>query len=233
MTVFSRRPAREACPASLLAIAALSIFASTVAVSAYAEEADEGRGLLDNFVKNVQSMTASFEQSLVDADNIVLESSRGTVQIRRPGQFRWSYDEPYVQILVADGLNIWSYDVDLEQVTVKAQADVLANTPALLLGGTRGVLEEFEYIESFKDKDTVWVRLRPKNTENGFSQVELGFDQGVLQRMIFTDNLEQTTLIALLDVGLNETLDDSFFEFTMPDDADLVGEPIVADRSGM
>ena len=223
MTVSKRHSVRAFCPILLLIFAA----------SAHSEEADEGRKLLDAFVKDVHSMTASFEQSLVDADNITLETSRGSMQIRKPGQFRWSYVEPYVQILVADGLNVWSYDVDLEQVTVKAQADVLANTPALLLGGTRDVLDEFEYVESFRDRGTIWVRLLPKNTDNGFSQVELGFDEGVLRRMIFTDSLEQTTLIALLDVSLNETLDDSFFEFTVPDDADLVGEPVAADHSEM
>ncbi len=190
--------------------------------------ADEGRALLDNFFNNVQSLSATFEQSLVDADDIVVESSSGTVKIRRPGQFRWSYTDPYEQVLVADGLNVWSYDVDLAQVTVKAQAEVLANTPASLLGGSREVLDEFDYVESFADRGTVWIRLRPKNTDNGFSEVELGFDDGKLRRMIFSDNLEQKTLIALLDVALNEPLDESLFEFSVPDDVDLVGEPVVA-----
>lgn len=201
--------------------------------TAFAAEADEGQTLLENFVNNVDSMSAGFEQSLVDANDTVIESYRGSVQIRRPGQFRWSYTEPYVQILVADGLNVWSYDVDLEQVTVKPQADILANTPALLLGGSRDVLDEFEFVETSRDRGTVWVRLRPRNPDNGFSQVELGFDNGVLRRMIFADSLEQTTLIALLDVKTNQNIDDSFFEFRVPDDADLVGEPVVADGTEM
>lgn len=204
------------------------VFLSLCLPAAAAIGADEGRALLDDFFNNVQSLSATFEQSLVDADDIVVESSSGTVQIRRPGQFRWSYTDPYEQVLVADGLNVWSYDVDLAQVTVKAQAEVLANTPASLLGGSREVLDEFDYVESFADRGTVWIRLRPKNTDNGFSEVELGFDDGKLRRMIFSDNLEQKTLIALLDVALNEPLDESLFEFSVPDDVDLVGEPVVA-----
>ena len=212
---------------------ASTVLACTGALSgASADSADEGRALLDDFVENVQSLSASFEQQLVDADDVVVESSSGSVQIRRPGQFRWSYVDPYEQILVADGTNIWSYDVDLEQVTVKAQAEVLANTPALLLGGARSVMDDFDYIDSFKERETVWVRLRPKSTDNGFSQVELGFDDGVLRRMIFSDNLEQTTLIALLNVVINEPLDDALFSFDMPPGADLVGEPAVADATG-
>ena len=208
------------------------VLALAVAVTA-ADEKLTGDLLLDDFINNVDSMSASFEQSLVDANDVVVETSRGTVDIRRPGQFRWSYSEPYEQLLVADGLNVWSYDVDLEQVTVKPQAKVLANTPALLLGGSRKVVDEFELVESFADKGTEWLRLRPKNPDNGFEQVELGFDDGVLRRMIFTDNLEQTTLIALLDVSLNDALDDDLFAFSVPESADLVGEPVVADRGGM
>jgi outer membrane lipoprotein carrier protein len=203
------------------------------AANLQADETVEGRQLLEDFVNNVHSMSADFEQSLVDADDVVVETSRGTVSIRRPGQFRWSYVEPYEQVLVADGLNVWSYDVDLEQVTVKAQAEVLANTPALLLGGSREVLDDFELVDTSSDRETEWLRLRPKNPDNGFEQVELGFDAGVLRRMIFTDNLEQTTLIALFEVGLNESLDDELFTFLVPANADLVGEPILADRAGM
>lgn len=210
-----------------------ALMLSAVAASAVGAEALVGGELLDDFVENVRTMSASFEQSLVDANDVVVETSRGTVQIQRPGQFRWSYTEPYEQMLVADGLNLWSYDVDLEQVTVKPQSEVLANTPALLLGGARKVVDEFELVESFSDRGTQWLRLRPKNQGNGFELVELGFDDGVLRRMIFSDNLEQTTLIALLDVKLNDPLDDGLFVFSVPESADLVGEPVAADSAGM
>ena len=152
----------------LLLLAASAWLAGTALADEPAEPVDAGKALLDDYLHNVQSMSASFEQSLVDANDIVVESSRGSLDIRRPGQFRWSYTEPYEQILVADGTNIWSYDVDLEQVTVKPQAEVLANTPALLLGGSRDVLDDFEYVESFTDRDTVWIRLRPKKHRQWF-----------------------------------------------------------------
>jgi outer membrane lipoprotein carrier protein len=191
-----------------------------------AQQDTDGRQLVDDFINNVRTMSGRFEQQLVDADGNVVDESSGTIEIRKPGRFRWTYLEPYEQILVADGLNIWSYDVDLEQVTVKAQADVLASTPALLLGGSQQVLEDFEYIGSFTDRDTVWVRLRPKSIENGFTSIELGFNDGQLGRMTFSDNLGQTTLIALFDLSLNEDIDDSRFVFSPPAGVDVVGHPL-------
>ena len=197
-----------------------------VTSAATAQQDDEGQRLLNAFVNDVHLLSARFEQTLVDADDIVLETSSGTVDIQRPGRFRWAYSEPYEQVLIGDGLNVWSYDVDLAQVTVKPQAMVLSNTPALLLGGPSSVLDDFEYIGSFEDRGTIWVRLRPKNSNNGFSKVELGFTDGDLSRMLFSDTLEQTTLIALLDVTMNKPLAENFFDFVPPDNVDLVGIPV-------
>ena len=203
------------------------VFLILVTVQASLAQQDSvGQQLIDDFVNNVQTMSGRFEQQLVDADDIVIDQSSGTIEIQKPGRFRWTYLEPYEQILVADGLNVWSYDVDLEQVTVKAQAEVLANTPALLLGGSQNVLDDFEYIGSFQERGTVWVRLRPETTDNGFTKVELGFDEGKLSRMIFSDSLGQTTLIAFFDLSLNESIEAHRFSFLPPDDVDVVGQPL-------
>lgn len=191
----------------------------------------EGQALVLNFVRNIRTLQGRFEQSLVDADQQLIEESSGTLEVRRPGQFRWVYVEPYEQVLVADGLNVWSYDVDLAQVSVKPQAQVLSNTPALILGGSPDALDQFDYIGSFTDRGTVWVRLRPKDRDNGFSKVELGFNDGELTRMLFSDNLEQTTLIALFDVMLNGDIGADRFEFVPPEDVDIVGTPATIDTT--
>ncbi len=188
-----------------------------------------GEQLVGDFVANVITLQGRFEQSLIDADGNIVERSSGMLEIERPGRFRWSYGEPYEQWLVADGLNIWSYDVDLLQVTVKPQADALANTPALLLGGSDDALEQFRFDGSSVEKGTTWVRMIPLDTTSGFERMELGFTAGALTRMVFFDNLEQTTLVALYDVTTNEPIDAERFRFTVPDDADLVGVPVAAE----
>lgn len=192
-------------------------------------EVDAGKRLVDEFVDDVVTFQGSFEQRLIDADGQVLEETTGTLEIQRPGQFRWSYIDPYEQWLVADGVNIWSYDLDLAQVTVKPQIEALANTPALLLGGSEGALDQFEYQGSYVESLMTWVQLVPKNTESGFERVELGFIADTLNRMVFFDNLEQTTLVQLYEVVVNEPIDQGRFEFEVPDDVDVVGVPAVAE----
>ncbi len=196
--------------------------------AATAQEADTGRDLVDAFVNDVATLSSHFEQTLLDADGSLLDKSSGTLEIQRPGQFRWAIEEPYEQWLIADGLNVWSYDVDLAQVVVKPQSEALASTPALLLGGSAEVFNEFSYDGSFEEAGLTWVRMIPLNTESGFRQVDLAFAGQTLSRMLFLDNLEQTTLVSLSDVSVNEEIDPGQFSFEIPEDVDVVGTPIVA-----
>ena len=204
---------------------------SLLAAPSFSQADDEAdaRRLVDAFVEDVSTFSASFEQALLDADGEVIDRSSGTLEIERPGRFRWAYTDPYEQWLIADGLNMWSYDVDLAQVTVKPQTEALANTPALLLGGSRQALEQFEYDGTHLEGDVRWVTLRPLNTESGFEKVELGFAAETLFRMVFYDNLEQTTLIELRDVVVNEPIDAAQFAFDIPEDVDVVGIPAAAE----
>jgi chaperone LolA len=213
-----------------LARLAPSLLAIVGFAASAAEPVDEetGRQLVDSFVEDITTFSAGFEQVLLDPDGDVLERTIGTLEISRPGKFRWSYIEPYEQWLVADGLNIWSYDVDLAQVTVKPQAEALANTPALLLGGAEDALDQFDYEGSYRETVTTWVQLAPRNTESGFMRVELGFIDDMLTRMVFFDNLDQTTLVEFNDLAVNTPIDPGRFEFTAPDDVDVVGTPVVA-----
>ena len=194
-----------------------------------ADGTDPGEALVNDFVNDIITLEARFEQALIDAEGEVVERSTGTLEIERPGKFRWSYAEPYEQWLVADGRNIWSYDLDLMQVTVKPQADALANTPALLLGGAEDALSQFRFDGSSVEEGTTWVRMIPVDTSSGFERMELGFEAGSLTRMVFSDNLEQTTFVALYDVRTNEPIDAERFVFDVPEDADLVGTPAAAD----
>ena len=202
------------------------IACSAANVAAQSSVDEMGEMLVHHFLTDVTTMQGRFEQSLIDADGTVVEVTSGTLEIERPVRFRWSYSEPYEQWLIADGLNVWSYDLDLQQVTVKPQRDALANTPALLLGGAKDALAQFNFGGTTVDEVTTWVRLEPKDKNSGFKRIELGFIDGKLMRMMFFDNLQQTTLIELHDVTINEPINAERFEFSAPDGVDVVGVPI-------
>ena len=184
-----------------------------------------GRKLVDEFLTDVITLQGDFVQVLFDANGDEVDRTSGTLEIEKPGRFRWSYEDPYEQWLIADGDNIWSYDLDLEQVTVKPQTEALANTPALLLGGSQEALQQFDFGGTTIERVTTWVRLDPKDKSSGFERVELGFMDNELRRMLFIDNLDQRTFVALNDVAINEPIDGERFTFVVPEGVDLVGKP--------
>lgn len=188
-------------------------------------DSDASIELLDRLLLDLDSFRGDFEQSVIDADGAVVDRSRGSLEIDRPGRFRWMTLEPYEQWLLADGLNVWSYDVDLAQVTVKPQSEALANTPALLLGGGRDALDTFAVEAPIAGSGFTSVRLVPDDRQSGFRSVDLVFAGDTLARMVFLDNLEQQTIVSFSGVETNVALPPGRFVFVVPDDADLVGTP--------
>src|SRR5690606_25794418 len=179
---------------------------------------------LNAFVQEVSQLEADFQQTVIDTDGQVLEEATGQFLLSRPGKFRWDYDTPFPQQIVADGERIWFYDVDLEQITVKLQDEALAETPAGLLSGN--TLPEAEYhIRELESEDELqWVRLVPKETDNTYQTVALAFDDNGIREMLMVDSFDQRTRLVFSNVRINHNLPDSRFQFTAPDGVDVVGD---------
>ena len=98
---------------------------------------------VDAYLATLSTLTADFVQVVQDKQGQVTERAAGTLSISRPNRFRWDYQQPYVQTIVADGKKLWLYDPDLEQVTVRSLEQGLGATPAMLLSGSGKVGDAF------------------------------------------------------------------------------------------
>lgn len=87
------------------------------------------------FVKDVDAGRGSFVQTVTSQDGKKSRQSRGTLEFQRPNRFRFSYTAPTEQLIVGDGKQVWLYDTDLNQVTVRPMSQALGATPAALLAG--------------------------------------------------------------------------------------------------
>jgi outer membrane lipoprotein carrier protein len=56
---------------------------------------------LMDFFNNVQSMRAEFTQTVSEQGFADKETSHGVFQLLRPGRFRWDYEQPYQQNIIA------------------------------------------------------------------------------------------------------------------------------------
>lgn len=207
------------------------IFGATLACAlAGTAHAGQASAALDRFVKEVHTLRASFEQQVLDASQRPLESARGTFLLKRPGRFAWLYQEPYAQTIVADGRNLWFYDVDLDQVSVRPQSEALGQTPAMLLSGSGDVERSFAVSDAGTQGGLAWVELKPRTQEGNFEQIRIGFADGDLRRMEMVDALGQKTELSFSQIERNPSLADKLFEFQVPEGVDVVGQPAPSEK---
>ena len=186
--------------------------------------AAQAPSFMTDFFTGLKTLQADFSQEVTDGNNRPLQSSQGHMWIKRPGRFRWDYETPYRQQLVADGQRLWSYDEDLEQVTVQKAADVLTSTPAMLLSGEEPLEKVFNIELVTSDGDEQYVDLVPKSDDSNVTRIQLVFSGKVLVRIKADDNFGNTTVFSFTDFERNPGLDDEIFVFTPPAGADVVGD---------
>ncbi len=189
--------------------------------------AGEGQQRLERFLNELTTIKAAFVQTLNNAAGELIEKSEGIMAVQRPGLFRLQYQNPYEQLYVADGKNIWFYDRDLEQVTVKPQSDALGSTPALLLSTVEPLETNFEVREvGLKDGGLYWLELNPKDADSNFDFVKLAMDGDTLRAMEMVDGFGQSTRLYFDPMTRNPELAADVFTFTPPAGVDVIGEAL-------
>lgn len=186
--------------------------------------AGEGETRLHRFLDGLTTMEADFVQTVTNARGERKEETRGKLWLSRPDRFRLHYKNPYEQLYVADGRNLWLYDRDLEQVTVKPQGESLGSTPATLLSSTAPLKENFSIKEEGKHEGFQWLLLKPKATDSNFDYVRLALEGDELRAMEMVDGFGNTTRLYLERVVRNPQVADKQFHFTPPPGVDVIGE---------
>ena len=147
--------------------------------------------------------------------------------LERPGRFVWHYKQPYEQLLVGDGDNLWHYDIDLEQVSVRPLDEALGTAPIALLTSETPLEEQFVLTELGKIEEHYMVQLeaRVKDTDYGFALLAF-LENGELDVMQLRDPMGQVTTIDLDEMEVNPELPVDAFKFTPPEGVDVVGKPV-------
>ncbi|PSJ18461.1 outer membrane lipoprotein chaperone LolA [Nitrosomonas supralitoralis] len=180
---------------------------------------------LKTFIQETRTVRANFSQTLYDKNSRAIQESTGTMQFERPEKFRWVYEKPYEQLIVGNGTQVWFYDHDLNQVTVRQFNIAIGSSPAALLAGSSTIEDNFELIELGVQNELEWLEAIPKSKESTFEFIQMGFTrEGMLKFMALRDSFGQTTLLSFSELDKNPTLPADLFQFTPPDNADVISE---------
>jgi outer membrane lipoprotein carrier protein len=200
------------------------------ALAAHADSLDS----LALFLKQTRSMRADFVQVVAapakEGRPSKLKTSSGSFAFVRPSVFRFDYNKPFVQNIVADGKNLWLFDADLNQVTVRNQAQALGSTPASLIASANDLAslgKEFDLQAAPSEAGVDWVVAKPKVKDSSLQQVRIGLrsedGQMVLAHLDIVDAFGTRSQIRFDKVDVNPSqLTASQFNFVPPKGADVV-----------
>lgn len=170
---------------------------------------------LQAFVDQAKSGRASFVQTVSSPDGAKVQRSSGRFEFLRPNRFRFAYERPFEQLIVADGSKVWIHDLDLEQVTERPLAEALGATPAALLAGGR-VDQDFS-LEPLPDAEGLqWLRATPRQAEGGIQSLKIGFRGPTLAEVEIQDAFGQRSRLVFSGLELNVKLAPERFRFVPP-----------------
>jgi outer membrane lipoprotein carrier protein len=207
-------------------LATVLIAACAVPVSAAGLES------LDSFIRTVKTARTDFTQVVTfpskDGQTARSKTSSGTFEFSRPGKFKFHYQKPFEQTLLADGQTLWMHDVDLNQVTARKQSQVLGATPAALIASApdlRALQTDFILVSDGESDGLQWVLATPKAKDSALQSVRVGLRTGdsvELAELNMLDTFGQNSRLKFSNFQVNPVLGAKSFIFKTPAGADLI-----------
>lgn len=178
-------------------------------------------------VEGINTYEAQFNQKISDDLGEVVSDMKGEIKVLRPGKFYWKSNPPDSIIVIADGQFLWTYDIELEQVTKQELALALSASPAaILMGSTHQILDDFE-VTSVTQKGCgedkrLCFALKPKKESEMFQDIKVTFDDNELIEVSMNDPLGQHVKTEFSKVKVNGGVQEKTFNFTPPPGVDVI-----------
>lgn len=220
---------------TLFALRSLAVgaFISAMALSALAQDLSSGMQSLERFVRDTRSGRASFTQVVTaparDGQQAKSKTSSGTFEFSRPNRFKFFYQKPFEQSIVADGQTLWLHDVDLNQVTARKLSQVMGGSPAALIAAAPNLqaLQADFTLRAMPDKDALqWVQATPKTREGQLQSISIGFRNAgktsELAVLEIVDSFGQRSVMRFAGFEANPAFNAAHFDFKPPTGADVI-----------
>lgn len=177
---------------------------------------------LESRLARIDNFFAHFNQSSFDSKGRSLGTGSGEILVQRPHKLRWEMNPPRQQLMVSDGVQMWFYDPDLEQVTIRKDMNSISTVPALILAGGEESIAELFNVEVEVNGTQSYYSLQSKASTSEFREIFLQFNDGVVVRLSILDALNQRLEIHFDDVRINQEIDPAMFHFEVPVGVDVL-----------
>ena len=194
-------------------------FLAGVSPQAFAGGKAEDIQRLRDLLHPISSLSAQFKQRISDADGFELQVSQGLFEVSQPNKLRWIVKQPMPQQVISDGITLWVYDPDLEQVIIQPFDKDIAATPAILFSGDLDSLDSVYFVEQLAESSFL---LTPEEEGSLFRSTAIQFDGAKPSVIVLTDTLGQITRISFTGLKLNPPISADQFVFKIPQGIDII-----------
>ena len=222
----------------------MKLFLMALLAIAFSAAHADSLATLDQFIQSTKNGRAEFVQTVSspassDGKAGKVKLSRGTFEFLRPNRFKFIYNKPFEQSIVAEGQTLWLHDVDLNQVSSRKLSSVMAGSPAALFASAPNLqalqaeftLQALSDTASNKADRLEWVQATPKtkgkqdggsllqSVKVGFKETSAGVEIAALEMV---DGFGQTSVIKFDKVQINTNLSSANFNFKVPAGVDVI-----------
>ncbi len=205
---------------------AVFLFSLVVGVNAQQPESTPEKKTVDPLLllsevrKDLTGLQAAFVQYELINDMEKVDMNAGRVWMQSPDRFRWHYIDPIEQLIVADGQQVWVYDEDLEQVTVKTQSNQL--NPIYVIINDEKSQQHYDIKHEIQSQGIDWISLTPKEANDEVQTVWLAIEESQVKQIKVVNGFSQTMVFEFKEIKKNPDFKNGLFEFVPPEGVDVV-----------
>ena len=173
--------------------------------------------LLIGLLKEIDFLSARYEQLGQPT------AQSGQFWLSRPDRFRLRAFAPVSQTIVSDGQNLWTYDLDLEQVVITPLQRDSGNIPLLLFASNPEKLKTNYDIEYFEDEDRQHFVLSPLDHTDVVGKISLSFSGKLPDQLVFQTPTQEVTVFKFHNVS-TVPIESVIFNFEIPHGIDVIDD---------
>ena len=177
---------------------------------------------LDGLLTGIDTLSAEVSQLIVESDGGILEESEIQMHLKKPDGFYWETIDPFPELIVTNGILLWNYQPDLEQVVIENWDNSESELAAQLLNGRTENLADEYTVELIRDNNVIDFELTPMALDSIYDQITISFIATDLDMIHLDSKNGEQTVWQFKNISKNHSLADSLFEFDPPEGIDII-----------
>ena len=179
---------------------------------------------LKNYLININTMEADFEQSNYSNSNALIDKSIGRIKIKKPDNLLWDIELPFSKKIVLQKDTLRIFDSQLNQLLISSMPMEIKNSFLILLLRDANILNFYSIDKIEKEGDEEQFSLIGNNRRNIFEKIEIYITKNKLSKFIFVSANNESIVLELMNVLINKKLPDKDFIINVSDNTEIIDQ---------